>query len=59
MKSARFYDLESSHEDSNSYEFFKLLWTHDIFRLALLFAIVFFFRIVIISSMRKYAINVL
>ena len=38
MKSAGFYALDSSHEDLNSYEFFKLLLAADIFRLALLFA---------------------
>ena len=41
MKSAGFYGLESSHENLNSYEFFKLLLDSDIFSLAILFAILF------------------
>ena len=52
MKSAGFYGLDSSHEDLNSYEFFKLLLASDIFRLALLFAF-FLRRIAIISSRRS------
>ena len=59
MKSAGFYGLESIHEDLNSDEFFKLLLGSDIFRLALLLAIFFPRRIAIISSMQKYAINIL
>ena len=41
MRSAVFYGLESSHEDLNSYEFFKLLLTTDIFSFALSFAVFF------------------
>ena len=59
MKSAGFYGLESSHEDLNSYELFKLLLASDIFSFALLFAIFFLRRIPIISSVQKYAIYVL
>ena len=42
MRSVGFYGVECSHEDLNSYEFFKLLLTTDIFSLALSIAVLFF-----------------
>ena len=41
MKSAGFYGLESSHEDLNSSEFFRLFLAASLFDLALLIAIFF------------------
>ena len=53
MKSAGFYGLESSHEDLNSSEFFRLFLAASLFDLALLIAIFFPRRIAITSSMQK------
>ena len=50
MKSAGFNGHESRHESLNTSEFVKLLLASHIFSLAILFAILFPYKIVIISG---------
>ena len=59
VKSAWFYGFESSHENLNSYEFFKLLLASNILSLAFYLLLYFLTRIAIISSTQKYTINIL
>ena len=59
VKPTVFYGLENSHEDLNSYEFFKLLLASDIYNLALFCRYYHLRRIVFTSSIQKYTINLL